>query len=500
MAFFQTVASILATALSRRNVEEALRRQAVHDGLTDLPNRTLLQDRLETALSRLGRSGNSVSVFFVDLDNFKLVNDTLGHSLGDSVVAAVADRLTGAVRACDTVARFGGDEFVVVSEDTDLAAACRLADRIRKAVAVPLSVAGKSIALTASIGCATTADPSASPESLLADADMAMYEAKGAGKNRVEVFVPSLRRRTAQRLETVSGIRHGLDAGEFRLFYQPIFDLAAGRVAGHEALLRWQHPTSGLLLPSQFIEYAETSGLIVPVGKWVLRTGCSQSAAWRREGRPARVTMNVSGRQLTDAEFVEDVAAALRETGAEPSDIHLEITESVLIADLERARRALDALHALGVHLGLDDFGTGWSSLSQLALLPFDFVKIDKCFVQDVQTNRRISALLRSIVGLCTTLGLRAIVEGIETASQLDYVKALHVRMAQGFLFGVPVPADAVARAPFKRPVAGKRTASSCNSPPARPATRLRGPKEPAWQAADTRLPNSTRSTKSTSG
>ncbi len=444
VVFLQSVSRMLGAALSRRNMEDALRRQAVHDDLTGLPNRTLLQDRLATALSRLCRNGRCVSALFIDVDNFKLVNDSLGHTFGDSVVAAVATRLKDAVRTSDTVARFGGDEFVVVSECDDVTAARRLADRIRQAVAAPLVVAGRTISLTVSIGYATTADPSTSPDELLADADMAMYEAKGAGKNRSEAFVAPLRRKSAAHFETISGIRRGLDADEFRLFYQPICELATNCVAGYEALLRWQSPTSGLLLPEQFIDYAEASGLIVPLGKWVLTTGCRQAAAWRRTGQPARVSMNVSGRQLTDGGFVHDVAAALRETGADPADIHVEVTESVLISDQARARSALDALHDLGVHLGLDDFGTGWSSLSQLAFLPFDFVKIDRCFVHDVQTDQRASALLRSIVGLCTTLGLRVIVEGIETVSQLDYVRQLGVRMGQGFLLGRPVPAEAI--------------------------------------------------------
>lgn len=440
VAFLETVASILAAALSRRHVEAQLRRQAVHDELTDLPNRVLLQDRLETALARLGRRGGSVAVLFVDVDNFKLINDSLGHTLGDSVVAAIADRLRAAVRSRDTVARFGGDEFVVVGEDADAAVARRLAERIRQELAAPLSIAGKTITVTASIGCATTSDPAASPDSVMADADMAMYEAKRAGKNGVAVFTPELRRRTTDHLETVSGIRRGLEAGEFRLHFQPIVDLTTGRAHGHEALLRWRHPTSGLLLPAQFIDYAETSGLIVPLGRWVLDTGCAQSAAWRRAGRPSKVSMNVSGWQLTGSDIVADVAAALGASGADPADIDLEVTESALISDLDQARSALEGLRELGVGLGLDDFGTGWSSLSQLARLPFDFVKVDRCFVRDLETDQRTAALLESILTLCATLGLDVIVEGVETASQLDHLEDLDVRWVQGFLLGRPVP------------------------------------------------------------
>ena len=444
LSFLETVASVLAAALSRRRVEVELRRQAVHDRLTDLPNRTLLEDRLRTALARLGRRGGAVAVCFVDVDDFKLINDSLGHSVGDAVVAAVAERLKAAVRSPDTVARFGGDEFVVVSESSDPADARLLAERLRQTVAAPLTVEAGTVALTASIGCATTADPTTSPDGLFADADMAMYEAKRTGKNRVALFTPALRRRTTDQLQAVSGIRRGLDAAEFCLYYQPVHSLAGGDVVGYEALVRWQHPTAGLLLPDQFLDHAETSGLIVPLGAWVLRTACAQSAAWRRAGRPAKVSVNVSGRQLTDGDVVAEVAAALSYGGADPDDISLEVTERGLISD-RRARRTLDALHELGVHLGLDDFGTGWSSLSQLARLPFDFVKIDRSFVRDLRRDERTAALLESIVGLCATLGLHVIVEGVETSSQLDQLKQLDVRLVQGFLLGRPVPPEALA-------------------------------------------------------
>jgi diguanylate cyclase (GGDEF)-like protein len=442
IAFLETVASILAAALTRRNVEEQLRRQAVHDGLTDLPNRALLKDRLETALSRMRRQGGRVAVLFVDLDNFKLINDSLGHSLGDSVVSAIAGRLRETVRAADTVARFGGDEFVVVSEDDDEASARQLGERLRQAVTAPLEMAGKTITVTASIGCASTADPGTSPDSLMADADMAMYEAKRGGKDGVAVFTPELRRRTTEHLETVSGIRRALDSGEFRLHYQSITDLATGQVAAHEALLRWERPTAGLLPPSQFIDYAETSELILPLGRWVLATGCAQSAAWRRAGQTAKVTMNVSGRQLTGGDIAADVSAALDQSGADPSDIYLEVTESAFMSNLEPARTALHALHDLGIRLGLDDFGTGWSSLSQLVRLPFDFVKIDRSFVRDLDRDPRTAALLGSITSLCSTLGLRVVVEGVETETQLERLKQLDVDYVQGFLIGRPVPAE----------------------------------------------------------
>jgi EAL domain-containing protein (putative c-di-GMP-specific phosphodiesterase class I) len=335
--------------------------------------------------------------------------------------------------------RFGSDDFVVIGEGTDPERARLVADRNRRGLEDPMT--GASIKLAAGVGGLVTADPCVWPKSLLGEGKMVVGEAKCGGGNGAEMLSPARRSHATERLGTMSDLGHALDNGELRLFYQPIHHLAAGRVVGYEALLRWRHPKSGLLMPGRFIEDAEASGMIVPLGHWALRTGCLQSANWRRRELPAKVSINVSGRQLIDPDFAQDVAQLLCESGARPSDIHLEVTERVLISDLERARDALDALHALGVHLGLDDFGTGWSSLSQLAFLPFDFVKIDRCFVHGVEADQRAALLLRSIVGLCKTLGLRVVVEGIETADQLEYVKSLGVRMGQGFLLGRPAPA-----------------------------------------------------------
>ena len=440
VAFLEAVAHILSAALSRRSVEEELRHQAVHDRLTGLPNRALLLDRLSRAMGRLGARRPSLAVLFVDLDDFKLVNDSLGHSVGDAVVAAVAARLEASVRAADTVARFGGDEFVVICEDTDEDAARELAERLRVAVATPMEIGGRTIAATASIGFVVTTDGAASLDALMSDADMAMYEAKRAGKDGVAVFAPELRRRATTEMEIVSGIRTGLAAGEFQLYYQPIVETAGAEPIGFEALVRWQHPTAGLLAPGSFIDYAEQSGLIIPLGEWVLRTACRQSADWRRSGRKASVSINVSGVQLTGSDIVDTVRRALVDTGACPSDISLEVTESAVMSDLDRAEAALRRLRDLGVHVGMDDFGTGWSSLSQLARLPFDFVKIDRSFVRDLDRDDRTAAMLQSMVALCEALELQVVVEGVETEHQLAHLRSIGVGLVQGYLLGRPAP------------------------------------------------------------
>lgn len=444
LSFLESLANVLAAALTRSHIEEELRRQAVHDSLTGLPNRVLITDRLERSLARLDRARDSVAVLFVDLDNFKLVNDSLGHSAGDSVVTAIAARIAEAARTGDTVARFGGDEFVVIAEGVDEAAAQSLAERIRHAVSLPMVLHSQTVAVTASVGFAVADRAGISSDDLLARADMAMYQAKQAGKDCSAPFEASMRERVTLELETVSGIRRGLAENEFRLHYQPIIDTRQGCCAGYEALVRWQHPVSGLLGPNHFIEHAEGSGLIVPLGEWVLETACRQSAQWRREGRPAAVSINVSTLQLTGSDIVSVVRGALESSGADPRDISLEVTESAVMADLDRATSAIESLRRLGVHVGMDDFGTGHSSLSNLARLPFDFVKIDRSFIRDFDRDARTLAMLESVTTLCRSLQLHAIAEGVETEEQLAQLEQLGIFYIQGFLFSRPVPPEDV--------------------------------------------------------
>lgn len=444
VSFVETVANVLAAALTRRDFEAELRHQAVHDQLTGLPNRALLMDRLAAALDRLPshpEPAREVALVFVDLDDFKLLNDTLGHSQGDVVLAAVAERLRDAAGSTATVARFGGDEFVVVAEGADEASAKRLAAGIGEAIRAPIQLDATAVALSASIGVVLTSDPAVSAETVLADADLAMYEAKRAGKKQAAVYDPEMRRRLTVQMETVSGIRRALVEDEFRLFYQPIVEVASGRVMGHEALVRWQHPTEGLVGPDRFIGHAESSGLIIALGEWVLRTACRQAAAWRRAGAVSKVSINVSALQLSNGDLAELVADVLQLSGAEPSDIALEVTESAVMADLDRACETLEALRRLGVLISMDDFGTGWSSLSQLTRLPFDAVKIDRSFVRDLLVDARATHLLESIVALGRALRLHVIAEGVETPEQLEHLERLGVGFAQGFLLGRPAPA-----------------------------------------------------------
>ena len=449
VSFLEAVANVLAAAITRDGIELELREQALHDNLTGLPNRILLHDRLQTALARLSRRGGCVSVLFVDLDNFKLVNDSLGHPAGDRLVSIVAARISEVVRASDTVARFGGDEFVVLCEDTDETVARQLAERIRQVISAPVELEGRSVRITTSVGMVSTADSKTTPDELLSMADTAMYASKDGGKDCVMPFARHMRTEATERLEAFSGIRRALSNGEFRLVYQPIVSLETGGGLGFEALVRWEHPTEGLLSPSQFIDYAEAGGLIIPLGEWVIRTACAQSAAWNCSGRPGYISVNVSGLQLTQSDIAATIADALEESGAAPGDVYLEVTENAVMTDVQKATAAMCRIHQLGVHIGMDDFGTGHSSLSQLADLPFDYVKIDRSFIQRFDRDRRAADLLEAIVTLCRTLDLDAVAEGVETVQQMNHLKSLGVRFAQGFLFGRPVPAEECAELTF---------------------------------------------------
>ncbi len=443
IAFVEAAANVLAAALGRRRVEDELRRRALHDNLTSLPNRVLLLDRLAGALGRLDRHAGSVAVLFVDTDDFKVVNDSLGHAAGDRVVTAVAQRITGVVRRTDVVARFGGDEFVVLCEDTDAGAAELVAEKIRRALSTPIDLDGRNVVVTASIGIAVGRHGAVSADDLLAQADTAMYAAKRAGKDRAVVFDLQMRRQVTEQLDKASGLRRALNHDELRLFYQPVVRSDTGTVVGAEALVRWEHPDQGLLGPDHFVGFAESSGLIVPMGAWVLEKACEQVAAWAALGFATRVSVNVSGRQLTEDDVARRVGALLDMTGIEPTRLQLEVTESAVMVDLDRVATVMEQVRHLGVQVGMDDFGTGYSSLSHLANLPFDFVKIDRSFIARFDQDRRAAALLQAIATLCRSLDLPAIAEGVETEEQLHEVRRLGIPYIQGFLFGRPVPAAA---------------------------------------------------------
>ncbi|HEY7879004.1 MAG TPA: EAL domain-containing protein [Gemmatimonadaceae bacterium] len=433
---------------SRKNLEAQLAYQALHDPLTGLANRALFRDRVDHALAGMERAGGRLAVLFLDLDDFKTVNDSLGHNEGDRLLAAVAARFLNATRGCDTVARLGGDEFAVLLEsvhtDSDV---ITVAERIATSLRAPFVLDEKPVAVTASMGIARAGDAEGTEE-LLRNADVAMYTAKSAGKGRYAIFAPQMHRALVDRMALEADLRDGIERGELRLLYQPIVDLATGRLAAVEALVRWEHPTRGLLAPAVFIPLAEETGLIVPLGRWVIREACKQGALWRSQSpldESPTVTVNLSGRQFQHEALVSDIAAALAESGLEPVRLVLEITESVIMRDVEVTLARLLELKALGVRLAIDDFGTGYSSLSSLRRFPIDVLKIDKAFVDNITLGGNDAALARTIIALGDMLSLRTVAEGIEDAQQHRTLQELGCELGQGYLFAKPLPSDQIA-------------------------------------------------------
>lgn len=436
----------LVDVTGRRVAEELLAHHALHDSLTGLPNRRLLADRLEQALARSRRQGSAVAVLFVDLDQFKVVNDSAGHAVGDELLRVAADRISGHLRAVDSVARFGGDEFVVVCEDfgSDRELSV-IADRLLGAMAEPFRVGEEEFVLGASIGIAVSSRGNDSAEALIRDADLAMYEAKDRGRARCVVFDGALRDALEQRQQVETELRHGLGRAELRLLYQPVIDLQLGEMTGVEALVRWQHPTRGLLGPGEFIAVAEESGLVVPLGEWVLHEACRQLQEWQRAyGRGLTMAVNVSARQLGDPRFPDVVAQVLDVTGAEPAAVCLELTETALLDATDATATTLEALRGLGVRLALDDFGTGFSSLTFLKRFPIDVVKVDQSFVRNVAADPEDAAIVAAVVNLGRSLNLETIAEGVETAEQLAHIRQLGCRLAQGYLFSPPRPPEEI--------------------------------------------------------
>ncbi|HLH27674.1 MAG TPA: bifunctional diguanylate cyclase/phosphodiesterase, partial [Acidimicrobiales bacterium] len=433
-----------ASHRQRDALEADLRRLAFHDELTGLANRALLHDRVEHALAALPRSGRTVALCFGDMDGFKTVNDTLGHDVGDDVLRRASRLLTSIVRPRDTVARLGGDEFAVLMVDVEHErAAVDFAHRIVSVLRDAPDFEGQRTGLSISVGVAF-AEPGKTTEELLAEADSAMYEAKEKGKNRVEVFESSMRSRMLDRLEITSGFRWALGRSEFFLQYQPIVSLTDWRLRGFEALVRWNHPTLGLLPPARFVPIAEETGFVVPMGRWVLAEACEQVAGWCREsGERLALSVNLSRRQLTSLRLAEEVGTAVALSGLAPRQLILEVTESMLMDDPERAGAALCELRDLGVRIAVDDFGTGHSSLSHLQRFPVDVLKIDKSFVDPLWTDEpECSALVVAVIGLARSLGLDVVAEGIEHESQLHRLVELGCDMGQGFLMAHPLDRD----------------------------------------------------------
>jgi len=433
---------VAADITERKQLAEQLRHQAFHDPLTDLANRALFHDRLEHALALLDRHGGHLAVLLLDLDAFKTVNDTLGHQVGDQLLAMVAERLRSAVRPSDTVARLGGDEFVVLVEDaTGPADAVAATQRLLRALAAPIPLANRDIQVHASVGIAI-AGPAAQPGDLVRDADVAMYQAKAEGGSSYRVFDPSMRAVVVDRADLEADLRHALDRDQLRLRYQPIVELGSGRVTGLEALLRWQHPTRGLLAPGSFIPLAEETGLLVPIGAWVLHHACQQTRDWQATipgCQQLGISVNLSAIQLAQPHLAAQVAQTLATTGLEPRHLTLELTESLLVADVDTTIITLAELDRLGVRLAIDDFGTGYSSLAYLRRLPVDILKIDKSFVDEVATSPDAAALTHAIINLATTFGLATVAEGIEQPDQLQRLRDLGCQLGQGYYFAKPL-------------------------------------------------------------
>lgn len=425
-----------------------LRHQSLHDALTGLPNRVLALDRAEQMLARARRQQIPVAALYVDIDGFKHVNDTFGHAAGDELLRTVATRLEDVVREGDTAARLSGDEFVVLVEGSTLDAGPELvAERLLEVLRQPYDIDGhtaRQLSLTASIGIAL--GERASAAELLRDADVALYEAKAAGKDYYMLFQSSMQTAARDRLTLEMDLAEALEQRRLFLQYQPTFDLQSESVIGVEALIRWRHPTRGVIAPIEFIPVAEESGLIVPIGRWVLEDACRQAAIWRRHGHRIDMSVNVSGRQLDDDELIEDVRHALAESGLDPATLTLEITETTLMRDAEATAKRLRSLKELGVRIAIDDFGTGYSSLAYLRQFPVDALKIDRSFISGIAGSNGSAALIHTLVQLGKTLDIETLAEGIEERSQLETLQREHCDHGQGFLFSRPLDVDAVER------------------------------------------------------
>jgi diguanylate cyclase (GGDEF)-like protein/PAS domain S-box-containing protein len=435
----------------RKAIADRLAFEAAHDVMTGLSNRATFTERVTTALAR---GAGPVAVLFVDLDHFKIVNDGLGHAAGDELLISVAQRLRTVIRPGDVVARFGGDEFVVLCEQvTGHEGASQLAHRLMAALAEPLTIGGDEIFVTASVGIALS-DVVDTAESLLRQADAAMYQAKNDGRSRAVVFQPEYHGSAAALLKTGNDLHRALERDELAVHYQPIVDLHAGRVVGFEALVRWDHPERGLLMPGDFLGLAEESGLIVPIGTWVLETACHQTVRWQQScsaavgAAPLTVNVNLAARQVADPSLAKTVARVLADTGLAPGALCLELTENTLMYDTASTIEVLHALRGQGVHLSIDDFGTGYSSLSYLKRFPVETLKIDRSFIAGLGSDLEDSSIVHTVVTLAHSLNVAAVAEGVETPVQLDILRTLGCDYAQGYLFGRPQPAEAIGAHP----------------------------------------------------
>ena len=431
---------------AQKETEKQLTRLAQYDSLTGLANRTLFMDRLPRAIARADRANKVVALMFLDLDHFKTINDTLGHDVGDLLLKSVADRLRATVRKTDTVARLAGDEFTVILEGTsESQEVVEIAQQILDAMTPPFSLANHEVSVTTSIGITRYPTDGDTVEYLMKNADTAMYHAKKDGRNTYFLYTADMNALRTERLTLEGHLRRAIEREEFLLHYQPQMSLHTGEITGVEALVRWQHPDQGLISPAKFLPLAEETGLIVPIGEWVLRTACNRNRAWRESGLPpVRVAVNLSARQFRDKRLLEMVRQILEDTGLEAEILELEITESSAMGDVDYTIATLQTLKTLGVQLSIDDFGTGYSSLSYLQRFPIDMLKIDQSFVHEGSVDSDDAAITRAIVALAHSLGLKVIAEGVETEDQLAFLRSLACDEIQGFLSSPPVPADKV--------------------------------------------------------
>lgn len=430
-----------------REKEEHLYFLAHHDVLTSLPNRRLLQDRMQHALAKARRSGYQAALIYFDLDRFKTINDSLGHAIGDRVLKEIASRLARQVRETDTLARLGGDEFVVILEQVEEAEkVAAVAQKLLLELTREILVEGHSLYVTASAGISLFPTDSVDSEGLMKSAETAMYRAKERGKNMCQYFTPDMNARARELLQLESGLRQALEQQQLVLHYQPQVDLTTGELIGVEALVRWEHPERGMVPPGDFIPLAEETGLIVPIGEWVLRTACAQSQAWRQAGfSPMRMAVNISPRQFRQSDLIARVDEILRETGLEPSALELEVTEGVIMNDVEAAIATMEELGKMGVLLAIDDFGTGYSSLGYLKRFPIAGLKIDRSFVRDIPGDANDAQIAASVIALAHNMNLRVVAEGIETADQLAFLRDKGCEHGQGYYFSPPCTAEELA-------------------------------------------------------
>jgi len=443
---------ILGTALSmrilqqRRRADDRVRHIAFHDDLTSLPNRLMLIQRLDQALSRHRRAGSQLAILFIDLDRFKVINDSLGREVGDVLLRQVADRLRSQSREGDTVARMGGDEFVVLVENQenlqDISACAR---RLVEHLSTPYLLGNKDCHVTLSIGISVFPSDGSDSQALLKAADVAKYRAKQMGRNNFQYYLPTMNVHTVERLELESDLSHALERGEFLLYYQPKVEIKTGRITGTEALLRWNHPRRGLVPPMDFIPLAEETGLIVPIGEWVLATACAQNKLWQDQGlTKLGIAVNLSARQFGDSQLLHKLTRIIQASGIDPSSLELEITESVVMSHGESAVAVLEQLKSLGVQIAIDDFGTGYSSLGYLKRFPIDTIKVDRSFIRDIPADSGDMKIARAIIAMAHALRLKVVAEGVENAEQLKFLRVQHCDAAQGFFLYRPLPADGV--------------------------------------------------------